>query len=325
MTDEERKAFLERAYEEHLHRHSYDRNMPKLPLKERMEVERRIDEIFDILERNRCSLGYSFGQPKDNPADWANTCLLVNHWRGRFSDCRSINVSTDDSCWLQIQLEPTQAEREEFARRMAQFDLEYEEHHIEQEKKRAEEEAEAKAWLAEQKRKDEERAKANDKWIQDRNKCEQEFVDAIRRVVNRMLVRSNGWFAENRVTPQQIELIRKYADTARDFSDAMNSGLTGMGLYSFNERRSGAHEDMMDAFDLGGDMYASRVTKDIDFIDKYDEIGRKYVHNDEERVVDAIAWALVECQKRRNVARELGTDIGSYLVDDIERVDPGDD
>ena len=59
--------------------------------------------------------------------------------------------------------------------------------------------------------------------------------------------------------------------------------------------------EMLDAFNLGGSEYARRITKDIDFIDTYDAISGKYAHKDADRVVDALAWALKQCQEKSGV------------------------
>ena len=60
------------------------------------------------------------------------------------------------------------------------------------------------------------------------------------------------------------KLVDEYILQCQRFSDAMNEGLTGVGLYTFNSSRSDAHYKMLEAFGLEHDDAALRVTKEFD-------------------------------------------------------------
>lgn len=92
-------------------------------------------------------------------------------------------------------------------------------------------------------------------------------------------------------------VIDKYVDECQAFSNAMNEGLTGLGLYSFNESRANAHEDMLETFGLENDYAARSATKDFDFTDTYDVKTRKYRHRPYTDAENYLAYVLVKCRQ----------------------------
>ena len=92
-------------------------------------------------------------------------------------------------------------------------------------------------------------------------------------------------------------VIDKYIDECQAFSNAMNEGLTGLGLYSFNESRANAHENMLETFGLENDYAARSATKDFDFTDTYDYKTRKYRHRPYADAENYLAYALVKCRQ----------------------------
>ena len=101
----------------------------------------------------------------------------------------------------------------------------------------------------------------------------------------------------NSLTGEGQAVIDKYIDECQAFSDAMNEGLTGLGLYSFNESRANAHESMLEAFGLENDYAARSATKDFDFTDTYDYKTRKYRHRPYADAENYLAYALVKCRQ----------------------------
>lgn len=104
-------------------------------------------------------------------------------------------------------------------------------------------------------------------------------------------------------------LVDAYVDSCREFSDAMNDGLTGLGLYSFNERRANAHEAMLEAFGLEDDYAARTATKNFDYVDTYDVTSRRYVHRPHPEPENLLAYVLVKC--RQHMLKRQSTHIGS--------------
>lgn len=104
-------------------------------------------------------------------------------------------------------------------------------------------------------------------------------------------------------------VIDKYVDECQAFSNAMNEGLTGLGLYSFNERRANAHESMLEAFGLENDYAARSATKDFDFTDTYDYKTRKYRHRPYADAENYLAYVLVKCRQHmlQGQMRHAGT------------------
>lgn len=104
-------------------------------------------------------------------------------------------------------------------------------------------------------------------------------------------------------------LVDTYIDSCREFSEAMNEGLTGLGLYPFNERRANAHESMLEAFGLENDYAARSATKDFDFTDTYDYKTRKYRHRPYADAENYLAYALVKCRQHmlQGQMRHAGT------------------
>lgn len=118
------------------------------------------------------------------------------------------------------------------------------------------------------------------------------------------------------LTNEGQSLVDTYIDSCREFSDAMNEGLTGLGLYPFNERRANAHESMLEAFGLENDYAARSATKDFDFTDTYDYKTRKYRHRPYADAENYLAYALVKCRQHmlQGQMRHAGTPAAIELM-----------
>ena len=111
-------------------------------------------------------------------------------------------------------------------------------------------------------------------------------------------------------------VIDRYIDECQAFSDAMNEGLHGLGLYSFNESRANAHENMLETFGLENDYSARSATKDFDFTDTYDHKTRKYRHRPYADAENYLAYALVKCRQHmlQGQMRHAGTPAAMELM-----------
>lgn len=298
MTPQDEKEAYEKAYaKEKDYRHVYYHMSDYccVPLAGRREVEDAVENLFNVLKKYDIHFGGRGDKPMEGVTD-----ILLTHWHepgGR----PSVNISTHDSCWMSVLLEPTQEEMEEMWKSFARHEVERLKRNEKEEQEKAEFDRIAREKCEEMKREQEERARKLREYREEQERPMREFVEYVHEIVRGMIKRSNGWFAEEHCTKEQVDAINKYLVCCQSFSDAMNAGMSGLGLYPQNEARTNAHEEMLDEFGLGGSEYARRVTKDIDFIDTYDTISGKYAHNDADRVVDAMAWALKECQEKSGV------------------------
>ena len=297
MTPQDEKRVYEKEYsKEKKYKHLYyhiDEHC-RVPLKGRKEVEDAVHNLFETLKKYNVSFNPEYG-PMGRVTD-----ILLTHWYEPGGN-PTINISTHTSCWMTVFLEPTQKEMEESWERFARQEVE----RLKRKEKEDQEKAEAdriakEKWEAIRREQDEQARKLRE-YREEQERPMREFVEYVHEIVRGMIKRSNGWFAEEHCTKEQIDAINKYLVCCQSFTDAMNAGLSGFGLYPQNEARTNAHEEMLDAFNLGGSEYARHVTKDIDFIDTYDAISGKYAHNDADRVVDARAWALKQCQEKSEV------------------------
>lgn len=111
-------------------------------------------------------------------------------------------------------------------------------------------------------------------------------------------------------------VIDKYIDECQAFSNAMNDGLTGLGLYSFNESRANAHENMLETFGLENDYAARSATKDFDFTDTYDYKTKKYRHRPYADAENYLAYALVKCRQHmlQGQVKHAGTPAAMELM-----------
>lgn len=287
MTREEEQKIYDEAYQkakEYKDIYYEVSEYCRLPLEGRREIEGLLNQIGEVLKK------YGVGFGREHPPMEGVNDFLINWWN---TDRRiDFNISNHDTCWLKIIFEPTNAEMEDQWRRKAEDAVraakKKEKENEEHERKRQEELREQQEY--------EERIRTLNYSRRNSDKELHEFVERINTVVSGMLKRTNGWFAEDHCTDVQLKALKKYVDACRVFSDAMNMGLSGLGLYSQNEARTEAHEELLDVFNADNTM-ARSVTKDIDFVDTWDPISGKYEHLDEDRSIDALAWALLECQE----------------------------
>ena len=288
MTKEEERDLYEKAYNAAKREgHSFYSCRPKLPLPGRLELEAALENMVNVLKK----YGVCWNDGDEPMA--GITSFLITHYKEENPPYPfSFNISKPSSCWLSVQLEPTQEELESQWKEEAEWAVEKarkeEKEREELEKKRLEE-------LLKQQENDARVRRINEA-TRNSDKEMHYFVEYVDTVVQGMLKRTNGWSAEDHCTSEQLHALKKYINSCRIFSDAMNMGLSGLGLYSQNEARTEAHEALLDAFDANNEK-ARRVTKDIDFIDTWDPISGKYEHLDEDRSIDALAWALLECQE----------------------------
>ena len=289
MTPQEEKETYRKAYAAaKKQKHNFYSCRPKLPLPGRLELEEALENMVNVLKK----YGVCWNDGDEPMA--GITSFLITHYKEDASPYPfSFNISKPSSCWLTVQLEPTQEELESQWRKEAEWAVE----------KARMEEKEREA-IENKRLEDLRRQQENDARVRrineatrNRDKEMRDFVEHVDAVVHGMLKRTNGWFAEDHCNEVQLKALKKYVDACRVFSDAMNMGLSGLGLYSQNEARTEAHEALLDAFYANNER-ARRVTKDIDFVDTWDPISGKYEHLDEDRSIDALAWALLECQEK---------------------------
>ena len=315
-----------------------------LPLKGRRELEAAITNMAGILAKYGIGLDDKH-PPMQGVTDFLITFhntdrdkpVFVQHNCGgeySLSAAARMNfsISNRDTCWHCVILEPTEEEMERNWKRAAKIEVDY------MERKIAENEARRKQELADKvefvKRYGSEPRSGADKIRKEleaqgifvepnkrtgvtisssdptpkpfvvKDPCH-EFAEQLRPMVNMKLKCSDGWFAEDHFCNEKIETIKTYVQRCFEFSDAMNEGLSGLGLYTFDTRRREAHEKMEEAFGIEDNRYARHVLKTLDFEDDYDTTSMKYVHNDFNRVVDTIAWTIQQCiekEKSENAA-----------------------
>lgn len=259
----------------------YDRN-GKLPLPARRKLEALIKEMFDLFVENNVSM---FSDDKPG-TDIAN--VLIKFKAEGNPIPRDVMISTSSSCWMLLCLQKTDEEIKASAERHARLEVDFaihREQEAERQKKEAEEEAkkvaEVKARL---------KAQEEDDWKK-RDREIKEWTEKMRTRLDTMRKKQKFYFATTECSENQLKAIKEYVFQLHRFSDAMNNGLTGMGLYSFNDNRMTAHDNMLEAFDLQDNEFASSITKNYDFADDFDYVSRTYTHIDEDLSIDMLAYA----------------------------------
>ena len=343
--EESRKAIYDKAYaeaKEYRDIYYHADKCQALPLKGRRELEAAITNMVGILAKYGIGLD-SKHPPMHGVTDFLITFhntdspVFVQHNLGGeyyLSAAARMNfsISNRDTCWHCVISEPTQEEMEMNWKRAAKIEVDYTERKIAEDEARRKKELEDKVEFvkrhgstpgtgADKVRKELEAqgvfvepnkrtgvtissADPTPKPFVVKDPCN-EFAEEIRPIVNMKLKCSDGWFAEDHFSNEKIETIKNYVRRCFDFSDAMNEGLSGLGLYTFDTRRREAHEKMEEAFGIEDNRYARHVMKTLDFEDDYDTKLMKYVHNDFNRVIDTMAWAINECiekEKSENAA-----------------------
>ena len=304
MTYLDKKRIFDKEYAKSLewYKNEYSRyeHYLKIPLKERWEILEHFKCIFAIMKK--CGVCRFEGEePISNVSDF----LVKFKKKGDSSSLDDLLISNHDSCWTSVMFEQTPEEIEAAARRNAQIEVDMAEL---REKRDAEE--------AEKRRKEEEEWKARQKAEEEhRAKCEQDVADfqaqleAKRKAMQiwreNVIVSLNDirkgrrhWYADDKLTHAELAAVKKYAYTLVAFTDAQNMGLTGIGLYSQNEARAEAHEEMLDVFGLYNSEFAKEITKSYDFSDDFDYNINKYVHLPEDTVVNLLGFALLEARKK---------------------------
>ena len=305
-----------------------------LPLNGRRELEAAIANVIDVLARYGIGISDD-KKPMEGVSDllikWWNTDetkpVLISRWPDGSLILSGavkldVNLSNRNTCWHTIELEPTQEEMERNWRYMAEREVERVTREIAEDEARRKKELEDKVEFvkrygstpgtgADKVRKE---LEAQGVFVEPnkttgvtissvdptpkpfviKNPCN-EFAEQLRPIVNTKLKCSDGWFAEDHFSNEKIEAIKNYVRRCFEFSDAMNEGLSGLGLYTFDTRRREAHEKMEEAFGIEDNKYARHVLKTLDFEDDYDTKTMKYVHHDINRVIDTIAWTIQQC------------------------------
>lgn len=105
-------------------------------------------------------------------------------------------------------------------------------------------------------------------------------------------------FDYSNVADEQIAAVDNYVLQCVRFADAMDMGLSGVGLYTFNNDRADAHYMMLSAFGLENDEAALCATKDYDYASDYDVKKGKY--NPKGKLVsrELLCWVLWKCASR---------------------------
>ena len=259
----------------------YDRN-GKLPLPARRKLEALIKEMFDLFVENNVSM-FSDDKPGSDIAD-----ILIKFKAEGNPVPRDVMISTSSSCWMSLCLQKTDEEIKASAESHAQLEVDMallREKEAERKKKEEEEAAKQAAEI-------EARLKAQeeDDWKK-RDREIKEWTEKMRTRLDAMRKKQKFYFATTECSENQLKAIKEYVFQLHRFSDAMNNGLTGFGLYSFNENRMTAHENMLEAFNLTNNEFASSITKNYDFGDDFDYVSRTYKHIDEELSIDMLAYA----------------------------------
>jgi len=305
MTEAEKKEIYDKEYAKSLeyHRTRFSRyeDYLKIPLKERWEILEHFKSIFAIMKK--CGVCRFAGEePMSNVSDFMLK-LKVKGDPNSLED--NLLISNHESCWTEVMFEQTEEEIENAARRSAQTEVDM----AEMREKRAAEEAEQirkeqEAWKARQKAEEEHRAKCEQAaadfqaQLEAKRKAMQIWRENIIVSLNDIRKGRRHWYADDKLTHAELAAVKKYAYTLVAFTDAQNIGLTGIGLYSQNEARAAAHEEMLDVFGLYNSEFAKEITKSYDFSDDFDYDMNKYVHLPDDTVVNLLGFALLEARKK---------------------------
>ena len=303
MTEAEKKALYDKAYAESLewYKNEYKKyeDYLKIPLDKRWKLMEHIKAIWNLMAES----GVHMYTKTDKPMSDIGDIQLKFKTEGDPSSLREVLVASHQSCWSVIKFEQTAEEIEAAARSSAEMEVEMAEH---REQKKREEEEERKrleaARAEEDKKEAEAKAKAKkemEEWQAEENakKAELEaWYAKVRDELDKMRHGHYSWSIHDHFDSEKIAKIRNYAWTLFAFTDAQNMGMTGYGLYSQNEERARAHEDMLDYLGLYDNRYAVHITKSYDFSDDYDPKTEQYKHLDEETVVDMLGYALLEAE-----------------------------
>ena len=306
MTEAEKKELYDKEYSRWLEWHktyfSRYESYLKIPLKERWEILEHFKCIFEIMKK--CGVCRFDGEePMSNVTDF----MLKLKTKGDPSSLDDILISNRDSCWTDVIFEKTEEEIERAARSSAEMEVEMAEYREQKKKEEEEERKRLEAIQAEEAKKEAEaKAKAKkemDEWQAEENakKAELEaWYDKVRDELDKMRHGHYSWSIHDHFDSEKIAKIRNYVWTMFAFTDAQNMGMTGYGLYSQNEERARAHEDMLDYLGLYDNRYAVHITKSYDFSDDYDWKTEQYKHLDEDVVVDMLGYAMAEALKKGN-------------------------
>ena len=300
MTEADKKKIYDEEYAKSLewHKNEYSNYEPylRIPLKERWEILEHFKGIFDIMKR--CGVcRFDNEEPMSNVSDF----LVKFKKKGDPSSLDDLLISNHDSCWTSVMFEQTPEEIEAAARRNAQMEVDMaelrEKLDAEEAEKRRKEEEE---WKARQKEEEEHKAeckKEMEEWQAKENAKKAEldaWYQKVKTELDKMRKGHYSWSVHDHFDSEKIAKIRNYVWKMFDFTEAQNMGLTGYGLYSQNEERAKAHEDMLDYLGLYDNRYAVHITKSYDFSDDYDPRTGQYKHLDEEVVVDMLGYAMAE-------------------------------
>jgi hypothetical protein len=107
-------------------------------------------------------------------------------------------------------------------------------------------------------------------------------------------------FDYGNVTDEQIAAVDNYVLQCVRFADAMDMGLSGVGLYTFNTDRTNAHYMMLSAFGLENDEAALCATKDYDYAADYDIKKGHYIPKGKLESRELLCWVLWKCAARIN-------------------------
>jgi len=101
------------------------------------------------------------------------------------------------------------------------------------------------------------------------------------------------------VTPEQLAAVDNYVLQCVRFADAMDMGLSGVGLYTFNNDRADAHYMMLSAFGLENDEAALCATKDYDYAADYDVKKGHYIPKGKLVSRELLCWVLWNCARHK--------------------------
>lgn len=305
---EKKKAVYQEYYREHLDHLSkeyerYEENA-KVPYKVRLDIEAHLHAIMEILKKNHIWMSDSY--IKKNKCEGTDISELLIKFAGPGScKVRDILFSNPDSCWCTLLREKTKEEMMVAADGLARTDAEFDERRarevaeLEQER-RKKEKREAEAEKKENERRKRLRAEV-ESWQSDRKK----FLDHLNSELNKFDIlhkpsELDGFDESALLTKNQYAAVKRYVEECFRFSDAMNEGLSGFGLYTFNNDRTNAHENMLDQFDVGYSDLVREATKTYDFCDDYDVKTQKYKHKDIDDAIKMLAYVLVKAIEHEN-------------------------
>ena len=307
MTEAEKKKIYDEAYAKSLefHKTEYDRyeDYIKIPLQQRWEIMYHVKEIWNIM----ASCGVHMYTKTSKPMSDVGDIQLQFKTEGDPSSMKDIMISSHESCWSVVKFEQTEEEIERAARSSAKMEVDLAEYREQKKKEEEEERKRLEAIQAEEARKEAEaKAKAKkemEEWqaAENAKKAELEaWYEKVRTELDKMRHGHYSWSIHDHFDTEKIAKIRNYVWKMFDFTDAQNMGLTGYGLYSQNQERARAHEDMLDYLGLYDNRYAVHITKSYDFSDDYDFKTEQYKHLDEDVVVDMLGYAMAEALKKGN-------------------------